>query len=192
MSDQTPIGLALHDRVRDEHPDLEELVRSSTAAGGRIRRRRQAGAALAGVAGIAVVTTGVAALQGSERPAGEQLPVASEATTTAPTPTPTQDPDPAGGAAPVSVDAPGWDCTRPRDEKFVCSSDGATVVVNWRPAESHADYQDPDKADSLRGVHTFVSEIHGPWFATVAPALGTTQAEVDEVGARLVWAPELS
>ena len=33
-------GTALHDRVRDEHPDLDQLIRVSTRAGTRLRRRR--------------------------------------------------------------------------------------------------------------------------------------------------------
>lgn len=184
MTQQTPFGTALHERVRDEHPDLERLIRSSAAAGGRIRRRRQAGAALAGVAGVAAVVVGVAALQGSDGTASEQPPVADDPTpTAAPSPTPT----PPKGAGPVFVDAPGWDCNRPADEKFMCGKQGAYVVVNWREAAEHDDYLDPGKADALDGVHTFVSDVHGAWFATVAPAKGTTQAEVDEVGAGLVW-----
>lgn len=191
MTHQTPFGTALHERVHDEHPDLEQLVRSATTAGGRIRRRRLVGAALGGVTGIAVVAVGVAALQGSDRSAGDEPPIASDPTSAAPSPTtePTSLPK---GASPVSVSARGWDCSKPTDEKFTCGKDGAYVVVNWRDAEDHDAYLDRGKADSLNGVHTFVSDVHGPWFATVAPALGTTQAEVDEVGTSLVWAPELS
>jgi hypothetical protein len=194
MTDPTPFGTALEERVRDEHPDLDQLIRSSTRAGTRIRRTRRAGVVVAAAAGVAVVAVGVAALQGSDGTATEQPPVADDPTPTAPpspspspTATATPTPTPPRSVGPVSVDAPGWDCDRPMDEKFICTSGRASVVVNWREAAAHDEYQDPAKADSLEGVHTFVSEVHGAWFATVAPALGTTQAQVDEVGAGLVW-----
>lgn len=183
--DPTPFGAALHERVRDEQPDFDELVRVSTTTGARIRRRRRAGAALAGVAGITAVVVGVAALQGSDPVAGEQAPIASEPTPSAPAPTPEPTPK---NAVPVHVEAAGWKCKKPMDEKFMCDKDGAYVVVNWRAAADHDAYLRPGKADTLDGVHTFVSDVHGEWFATVSPAQGTTQAEVDEVGNGLVWA----
>ncbi|GAB6985888.1 hypothetical protein [Nocardioides pyridinolyticus] len=207
MTDPTPFGTALHERVRDEHPDLDRLVRSSTAAGTRLRRRRQAGLALAAAAGVAVVAVGVAALQGPGRTTSDGLPIATQ-----PTSAPVTEPDtaqdrstPSGReseleklsadasrqaqllGAPVRVTAEGWECDQPADEKYTCSKVGAFVVVNWRDAASHDDYLDPGKADVLDGVHTFVSDVHGQLFATVAPAQGTTQAEVDEVGASLLW-----
>lgn len=185
--DPTPLGAALRERVRDELPDVEQLVRLSTASGARLRRRRRIGAALAGIAGAAAVVVGIAALQGSDPVAGQQEPIASDPTSVAPTPT--QTPDLPKNAAPVSVDAAGWTCNRPMDEKFMCGKGDAYVVVNWRDAADHDAYLDPGKADTLDGVHTFVSDVHGAWFATVAPAKGTTQAEVDEVGHGLVWTP---
>ncbi|WP_243059945.1 hypothetical protein [Nocardioides sp. SR21] len=184
------LGAALRERVSDEQPDLDELVRLSSRSGARIRRRRRVGAVLAGTAGVAAVVVGVAALQGSDPVAGDQAPIASDPTPTPPPPT--ESPVLPKGAAPVSVDAPGWTCNRPMDEKFMCGKDDAWVVVNWREAADHDAYLDPGKADSLDGVHTFVSGVHGEWFATVAPAKGTTQAEVDEVGNGLVWVPEVS
>lgn len=209
MTDPTPFGTALHDRVRDEHPDLDELVRSSTAVGTRIRRRRQAGLALAAAAGVAVVAVGVAALQGPDRTTSDGVPIADQPTAAAPTAALDEPEDPitlaqlqdqleklagmsrhnaeALADAPVQVTAEGWRCNEPADEKYMCGKDGAFVVVNWRDAASHDDYLDPGKADTLDGVHTFVSDVHGAWFATVGPAQGTTQAEVDEVGASLVW-----
>lgn len=39
-------------------------------------------------------------------------------------------------------------------------------------------------------VHTWVSEVHGEFFATVAPVPGATQEQVDQVGAALVWVKE--
>lgn len=187
MTDHTPLGTALHERVRDELPDFDELVRVSTLSGTRIRRRRRVGAVLAGTAGVAAVVVGIAALQGSDPVAGRQDPIASDPTPTTPAPAP----ELPRGAAPVSVDAPGWKCNKPMDEKFMCGKGDAWVVVNWRGAADHDAYLKPGKADALDGVHTFVSDVHGEWFATVAPAKGTTQAEVDEVGNGLVWTPAL-
>lgn len=186
--DPTTFGAALHERVRDEQPDFDELVRVSTRSGTRIRRRRQIGAVLAGTAGVAAVVVGIAALQGSEPVAGEQAPLASEPTPT-PTPTPTPAPDVPKDVAPVSVDAAGWTCDQPMDEKFTCAKGGALVVVTWRDAAGRPGYLDPEKADVLPDVHTFVSKVHGAVFVTVAPSPGTTQADVDEVGAALVWRP---
>lgn len=200
MNDDSPLTTALHDRVHDEWPDRDELVRSSTRAGARIRRRRRGGAALAAAGGVAAVAVGVAMLGGSGDPNGASPrdpgfaaePSASQATQA--------DQEQlrrlARGArvharalemlrdAPVYVDSPAWRCDRPLDEKFVCSHGDASVVVNWRPAASWADYQDPAKA----GEETFVSDVHGALFATVAPAVGTTAAQVDEVAQALIWA----
>ena len=202
MTDPTPLaggplGTALHERLRDEQPDLDRLVRASTLAGTRIRRRRRAGAALAGTAGVAAVVVGVAMLDGSAgaprggpgfagdppaswaSAAGQQQPqpLTREARVHARALRALQD-------APVYVDSADWRCDRPADEKFICSHAGASVVVTWRPAAFWADYQDPGKA----GEETFVSEVHGEFFATVAPGASTTRAQVDEVGRALVWA----
>lgn len=56
-----PLGAALHDRVRDEHPDLEDLLRRASRDGARLRRRRRGGLTLAVVSGVAVlaVTAGL-------------------------------------------------------------------------------------------------------------------------------------
>jgi hypothetical protein len=190
----SPLGTALRDRVRDEHPDLDQLVRVATLRGTRIRRVRRAGASLAAVAGVAVVAVAGAQLTGSEASSDSMTPIASDPTaapTTSPSPTApssaaTESPVPPKGA-PVYVFAPGWRCDDPADEKFGCTNGDQGVGVNWRPAGERNDYLDPGKADVLPGVHTYVSEVHGKWFATVAPVEGTTQASVNEVGAHLVW-----
>ncbi len=86
--------------------------------------------------------------------------------------------------APVHVDSPAWRCDDPADEKFICSQGGASVVVNWRPAAAWDDYQSSAKA----GWETFVSDVHGDFFATVVPGQAATRAQVIEVGEALVWA----
>jgi hypothetical protein len=188
--DRTPFATALHDRVRDEHPDLDQLVRVSTSRGTRIRRWRRAGAALAvgaGVAAVAVVgsqLTGSGGTTGGEPGFASQPPAASTGST-AGTSQPATPELPPG--TPVWVDAPGWQCSEPADEKFTCRQARVGVAVNWRPVSERRYYLDPDKADVVADVHTFVSQAHGRFFATVAPVEGATQTQVDEVGAALVW-----
>jgi hypothetical protein len=188
--DRTPFGAALHARVRDEHPDLDQLIRVSTTRGTRIRRWRRTGVSIAVAAGVAAVAVAGSQLTGSGATTGGEPGFASQPTP-ASTPTAQADTTPAAPVlppgTPVYVDATGWQCTEPADEKFICSQGKASVVVNWRAAAERGSYLDPGKADVLPNVHTYVSEAHGRFFATVAPSPGTTQAEVDEVGAALVW-----
>jgi hypothetical protein len=192
--DGGPLGTALHDRVRDERPDLDELVRVATRAGTRLRRRRRIAAVVGATAGVAAVAVGAALLTGSGgAPRGEP------GLATQPTAASSYSADfgqvvretraharalKALQHASVYVDSPAWRCDRPADEKFICSQGSASVVVTWRPAWEWDDYQDPAKA----GEETYVSEVHGQLFATVAPGQGTTRAQVDEVGGALIWA----
>jgi hypothetical protein len=188
MTDHLPgLDTALRDRVADEHPDLDQLIRVSTRAGTRMRRRRSLAASLGGVAaGVAVAGIVAASLGGSARTTGSEPGLASEPTPT-PTPTASASAIPELTGAPVIVLAPGWECSEPADEKFACAKGEALVSVNWRPAAEREAYLDPGTADVLAGVHTFVSKAHGRFFATVAPTPGTTQAQVDEVGLALTW-----
>lgn len=64
------LGNALHERVRDERPDLDDLVAGATRAGTRIRRRRRAGASLAAVAGVATIALLGSQLTGSSGTTG--------------------------------------------------------------------------------------------------------------------------
>jgi hypothetical protein len=184
------IDTALRERVADEHPDLDRLIRVSTDAGARLRRRRfaaaSAGAMLASVAAVGIV----AALSGTGGTPGSEAPVAADPTPPVASPAPSTPPDvtaPSPPAAPVRVELPGWQCDEPADEKFSCTTGAASVVVTWRPADLRVDYLDPDKADVSADVHTFVSKRHGPYFATVTPAPGTSQEQVDAVGLSLAW-----
>ena len=212
MEDPTPFGTALHERVRDEHLDLDRLVRESVSAGTRIRRRRRIGVAVATAAGVVAVATGGALLAGSEggTTRGEpgfasQPPVAAASLSTSAASTHAEERAQAREqarremraharavralqTAPVYVDSPDWRCDQPADEKFTCAQGDATVIVNWRPADYRPGFLDPGKADVLDDVHTWVSEAHGGHFATVAPTPGSTQAQVDDVGRSLVWA----
>ncbi len=194
MDDPMPFGTALHDRVRDEHPDLDHLVRAATRSGTRIRRRRHAIATAVTASGVAAVAIGVAMLGGSDLRSGGEPDVAVQPPASASHPV---DQPPRTRAeraharalralqdAPVYVDSPDWRCDQPLDEKFICTHGAASVVVVWRPAETWADYQDPAKA----GPETFISDVHGQFFATVNAGPDTTRAQVVEVGEALIWA----
>lgn len=101
-----------------------------------------------------------------------------------------------GGAAPatglvdevpVTVAAAGWSCEWYLvDDKAACTeSDGGVAGLVIRPASEHDAWtSSPDKGAGP-GVH--VSEIHGDIFITVQGGQGTTNAEIQELGASLRW-----
>lgn len=207
MDDSTPFGTALHDRVRDEHPDLDRLIRDSVAGGTRLRRRRHVGTALAAITGVAAVALGAALLDGPDAGSrtdpgvagdpsvGQQSETVDEATLRQTLEHLSREAQARARAtrvleagAPVYVASADWRCDKPMDEKFICSQGDASVVVTWRPAAYWGDYQDPGKAGQL----TFVSEVHDAFFATVSPGSDTTKTQVDEVAAALIWADEPS
>lgn len=103
-------------------------------------------------------------------------------------PVPTATPVEQGGEVlPVSVSLPGWDCDPPMDQKFGCTDGTAVVTVSLRPAAHRAAYLDPAKADVVPGIRTFVSQKYGKHFASVAPGLNATQADVDAIAEALAW-----
>lgn len=72
---------------------------------------------------------------------------------------------------PVSLNAPGWTCDPPADDKFVCGGGASSVLVTLRPATFHDDYlKNPDKASPDQ----FVSDVHGGFFATIRVVSGHT------------------
>lgn len=101
-----------------------------------------------------------------------------------------------GGAAPatglvdeipVTVAAAGWSCEWYLvDDKAACTeSDGGVAGLVIRSASEHDAWtSSPDKGAGP-GVH--VSEIHGDIFITVQGGQGTTNAEIQELGASLRW-----
>ncbi|MBZ5733861.1 hypothetical protein K8Z61_05080 [Nocardioides sp. TRM66260-LWL] len=88
---------------------------------------------------------------------------------------------PAGEASPVSVRRAGWTCDPAADEKFICGDGADGVVVTWRPAAEHDEYAGTDK-----GSGSYVSAVHGRWFATVSTIRGDP-ASADLIGRSLVW-----
>lgn len=85
MDDHDPLGSALRDRVRDEHPDLERLVADATRAGTRLRRRRRAATALGTAAAVTAVALVGGQLGGGASPSSDDLVYADEPSAT-PTP----------------------------------------------------------------------------------------------------------
>ncbi|SFC79032.1 hypothetical protein SAMN04487968_111108 [Nocardioides terrae] len=94
------------------------------------------------------------------------------------------------GQPPVTVSAKGWFCQWfVADEKGICSTGGAMVTVNWRPASEHAGFADPARADVPGAkAHTYVGPVHGDLFLTIQPmAIGTSQQAIDALAGALAW-----
>ncbi|HET7388800.1 MAG TPA: hypothetical protein VFJ19_19270 [Nocardioidaceae bacterium] len=85
---------------------------------------------------------------------------------------------------PVTLDAPGWRCDQPADEKFICTSGGASAQVTMRPANEYQAYTtDPDKVTPGQ----YVSAVHGDVFAVIVPGPNTAATTVQQLGRYLVW-----
>lgn len=178
----------LHERVSGLEPDLAERATTGVRTGHRIRRRRQVGAAAGSVLGVAaIVGLGLALSPGSD--ASDAGPGFAADPTSVPPTTPVASPSssptqPPGEILPVSLAAPGWECSPPADEKFLCMKNGVTVQVTVRPANAHDDYlSDPDKASPGQ----FVSGVHHGVFATITRTPGDNATDVTALGAALVW-----
>lgn len=198
--DPTPFGDALRERVRDERPDLDRLVDVSTRTGTRIRRRRQAGATLAGAAAVAAIAVGGQQLLGDEGTTSRGPGFATAPTTSAPvvpaettvdpttdlTPIDPSEPvvAPPGSGAPFTVTADGWTCSEPVDEKFDCTRGTEAVYLVWRDAVGHQKYL--SGPDAL-GPEAYVSDVHGGVFVTIEPGPGTSAESAGEVGSSLVF-----
>jgi hypothetical protein len=187
---------ALRERVEDVRPDLVRLVTVATPQGTRQRRRARAAVSLGSAAGVAAV--GVAVAVGSSwagsSPSG--APIRQPGFAAEPSATPASSPsaqattEPSAPQhhqreperAPVTLDLPGWRCTPPADEKFICSSTGHSVVVTWRPGDQRSSWgADPDKTAD------FVSDVHGGVFVTVVVGPDTPSTDAVEVGQALTW-----
>jgi hypothetical protein len=180
--DFTPLGAALRDRVRDEDPDLDHLIRVSTRAGSRLRRRRVVGVSAAGVAaGVAVVGIVGAALGGSGGTTGSEPGLASEPTAVTSTPADSE-PTPAapqGQDLPVHVDPSltGWEIGIAGDDKFPASKGDYFLGVVVRPMTDYAAWSggDPDRpADQV--VH-----VGDNYFVTMQPNPDVPPAVVAEL-----------
>ena len=185
----------LHERVSGVEPDLAERAAAGVRTGHRIRRRRQLGAAAGSALGVAaIVGLGLALSPGSDASDTvgpgfaddpTSVPPSNQATPDAtPSSSPTQ---PAGQVLPVTLEAPGWECQPPADEKFICTKGGDTVLVTVRTANFHNDYlHNPSKVSPDQ----FVSDVHQGVFATVVRSPGDSATDLAALGAALVWTPQ--
>lgn len=191
--DPTPIGTALHDRVRDEHPDLDHLISVSTRTGTRLRRRRTAAAVLGGAfATVAVVGIVGASLGGGGSTPGSEPGVATQPTASAPASEPPRSRTDELESLrvqhlPVRV-APslrGWEIGIAADDKFPASKGDHFVSVDVRPRSELASWSgtDPDRPASAV-VHTGEN-----YFVTVQPGRDVPQAVVDELVGALRYQP---
>ncbi|KQW43090.1 hypothetical protein ASC77_22660 [Nocardioides sp. Root1257] len=169
--DPTELGTALRDRVRDEDPDLDQLIRVSTRTGTRMRRRRTAAAGLGCVvAGVAVVGILGSSLGGSDDTTGTDPGVATQPTPTASaTPPPPDVVQPTAQRLPVTVvlgALPDWEVGTAADDKFPVSKGDSFLTVVTRPMSEYDSWSgdDPDHP-SDQVVH-----VGANYFVTVQPA----------------------
>ena len=195
--DDHGLATALRDRLDDVHPDLDRLVAAATRQGTRLRRRTRLAVSIGSVAGAAAVAATLALgsswagsdPSGAPRRAAFADEPSSSPSSSSPSPStvPTTPAVSSGMAphlerSPVSLELAGWGCTPPGDEKFICTSDGSSVVVNWRPADERADWgSDPDKSAD------WISDVHGRFFVTVVAGPHTPAIAAAAVGEALIW-----
>ena len=139
MTDHDPaFAAALRERVRDEDPDLDQLIRVSTRAGTRLRRRRTVGLSIAGAAaGVAVIGIVGASLGSSGGTAGSEPGFATQPTA-------------AASATPPDVLPPLTNLDRSRGDDL---QDEVDTLVNM----------DRSRADDLRDIPVRVSPSLRGW-----------------------------
>jgi hypothetical protein len=137
---------ALH-RTTVTPPDLAEVALRATRTGTRLRRRHQAGAAVATLAVVGVSGAAVLAAGGHHEHRTDtqfaDTPSATAATDPTATPapaTPTAQPSLDTSSAYAVLDAPGWSAPVDNviaDEKLYYVQDGsdASITLNWRPSQ---------------------------------------------------------
>jgi len=164
-------------RTHVPRPDLTETARRATRQGTRLRRRHQAGVAVASLAVAGVAGTAVAVSASGDGGSATDLPAAGSSTA-ATTATPSTPPDvtaPVGldtSTAYAVLDAPGW--TAPEDnviadEKLYYVLDGtdSSVSLNWRPNTLGSKY-------TLEQLHAELDARYGG-----EPAVATTTIDGD-------------
>jgi hypothetical protein len=193
--DLTPLGTALDDRVRDEHPDLDRLISASTRAGYQMRRRRTIGASVAAVvAGVTMIGVVGAVMGGSGGPSDSDPGFATQPTTSASTSAHTGTPEdvvpptaPLGQALPVHVDPAltGWVIGAAGDEKFPASKGDHFLSVHVRPRSQYDAWSggDPDRSANQ------VVHVGDNYFVTVQPSSDVPPEVVDELVAALTFDP---
>jgi hypothetical protein len=190
--DPTLLSAALRERVRDEDPDLDQLIQVSTRTGTRLRRRRTAGISIAGVAaGVTMIGIVGASLGGSGGTAGTEPGVAADPTPTASSVAPKvpEDvvPPTRGQVLPVRTarSLTGWEIGLAGDDKFPATKGDYFLGVSVRPMDQYAAWSggDPDHP-SNQIVH-----VGANYFVTVQPNPDVPQAVRDELVDALRYKP---
>jgi hypothetical protein len=190
--DPTQFSAALRERVRDEDPDLDQLIQVSTRTGTRMRRRRTLGMSVASVAaGVAVVGIVGASLGGSGGTPGTEPGVAAEPTATASSVAPKVPkdvvPPTRGQILPVRVarSLTGWEIGPAADDKFAATKGHYFLGVTARPMDQYAEWSagDADRPASQ------VVHVGANYFVTVQPGQGVPQGVIDELVAALRYQP---
>ena len=190
--DTSQLSAALRERVRDEDPDLDQLIQVSTRTGTRLRRRRSVGISVAGVAaGVAVIGIVGASLGGSGGTPGSGPGMAAEPTATASSAAPQVPEDVVsptrGQVLPVRVarSLTGWEIGPAADDKFPATKGDHFLGVNVRPMDQYAAWSggDADRPASQ------VVHVGANYFVTVQAGQGVPQRVVDELVAALRYQP---
>jgi len=187
------LAAALRERVRDEDPDLDQLIQVSTRTGARLRRRRTVGISVAGIAaGVAVIGI-VGASLGGGGTTGTEPGFASQPTSAAtPSGTPpdvlptlaNMDRSRADELSDIHVRvAPtlrGWQIG-PVEDGFPASKGDYHLSVVVRPMDNYDSWTggDPDRPANQ------VVHVGETYFVTVQPGPGVPQAVRDELVAAL-------
>jgi hypothetical protein len=182
--DDTVFTAALRERVRDEDPDLDQLIQVSTRTGTRMRRRRTLGMSVAGVAaGVAVVGIIGASLGGSGSTPGTEPGVAADPTPTVSSVAPKvpEDvvPPTSGQVLPVRVarSLKGWEIGIAADDKFPVNKGKYALSVNVRRMSEYAAWSggDPDRPSSQ------VVHVGDNYFVTLQPGQSVPPAVIAEL-----------
>jgi hypothetical protein len=200
--DPTQLSAALRERVRDEDPDLDQLIQVSTRTGTRLRRRRTVVVSLAGAAaGVTVIGIVGASLGGSGGAPGSDPGFATQPTssTSAPASATTRAEEldnlvtmlptnPGDGQLPIRLDPrslDGWRIGNPADDKFPASKGSYVLTVAVRPMSEYASWSnnDPDHPASQ------IAHVGDNYFVTVQPGPDVPQTVRDELVDALRFKP---
>jgi hypothetical protein len=195
------LATALHEYADGVHPDLDTLVTSSRRAGTRIRRRRRiavvvgTATAVAGIVGIVGVASIGAALSGGttttqEGPGFAAQPAAAPHTPKAPhrlRSLGAGSTDAIYHGQAVSIHVAGWRLVGPvADDKQILEGPGGAVAdIVWREGAEHDAWASSADKGNAPGVWT--SKVHDGVFVSIQAGSGTSDADVQALGASLTW-----
>ncbi|HJQ03886.1 MAG TPA: hypothetical protein VJ872_00450 [Nocardioides sp.] len=192
------LGTALRAYADTTSTDLDSLVTSSRRAGTRIRRRRRIAVTVgttAAVAGIVGVASLGAALSGGTTTTQEGLGFAAQPTAAPHTPKAHHRLRSLGagrtdaiyhGQA-VTIHLAGWKQVGPvADDKQTLEGPGGAVAgIVWREGAEHDAWASSADKGNASGVWT--SKVHHGVFVSIQAGSGTSDADVQALGASLTW-----